>query len=99
MTTTKPPVLPDNLALGPLTTTFTAPASCDTASVYSVDGLNAGFYQQGPYETNSGCLPSKWVLNGAYSPGVCPKGYTVACSATDESAETTVCCPTYVLAA
>ncbi|KAI4870531.1 hypothetical protein F4820DRAFT_259283 [Hypoxylon rubiginosum] len=66
-----------------------APTTCDTASLYKSWGL-----QQGPDRTDDGCLPSKWVGNGYDSPGVCPSGYTNACSDTQSHIETTICCPT-----
>ncbi|KAI1209461.1 uncharacterized protein F4807DRAFT_426756 [Annulohypoxylon truncatum] len=39
-------------------------------------------------------MPSKWVVNGYYSPAICPYGYTNACFMTQSNVETTICCPT-----
>ncbi|KAI1776760.1 hypothetical protein F4818DRAFT_411778 [Hypoxylon cercidicola] len=77
--------------LGPLTTSFIAPATCNISSLY----MSTGFIIQGPLNTDDGCLPPKWVFNGYYSPGVCPSAYTNACSDTQNGIETTICCPTY----
>ncbi|KAI0171948.1 hypothetical protein GGR52DRAFT_448537 [Hypoxylon sp. FL1284] len=75
--------------LGPMTSVFSAPATCDMSSIHS----SADFFAQGPVRTDDGCLPPRWVVSGYYSPGVCPSDYTNACSHTEQGVETTICCP------
>lgn len=46
---------------------------------------------------SSNCLPTSWAPSSYYSPGICPGGYTIACS-TVSSVETVTetiatCCP------
>lgn len=90
--------------VGPLTTTFTAPASCTTATgLYQIwnDASSTYHYEQGPLATMSGCFPDGYDASPSqyYSPGLCPKGYTAACSSTDVVSATVTetaftCCPT-----
>lgn len=94
-----------NMSLGPLTTTFTPPATC-TASF-------ADFYQQpavggdyaGPLRT-SNCFPPNYqsARTAFYSPAsICPHGLASACSRVTSTAvsaapETIItCCPRYAL--
>lgn len=103
---------------GPLTTTFTAPASCATATgLYQIwssssssrsgdgEGATATYhYEQGPLASLASCFPSGYdaAATGAgayYSPGLCPSGYTAACSSTGVVSATATetaftCCPT-----
>ncbi|KAI1074572.1 hypothetical protein F5B20DRAFT_563220 [Whalleya microplaca] len=81
-------------ALGPLTTTFTAPLGCskDAQELY-----RSGYLFQGPKD--QACFPSGYVPNNSayYSPGVCPSGYTIACSHNSFADETIItCCPDFV---
>ncbi|KAI1094239.1 hypothetical protein F5B19DRAFT_71768 [Rostrohypoxylon terebratum] len=81
--------------LGPLTTTFSAPSTCNTGNTYSLgQDLTAVVWQVGPTNSADGCMPSKWVVNGYYSPAICPYGYTDACFMTQSNIGTTICCPT-----
>lgn len=88
---------------GPLTTTFTAPPSCATATgLYQIwSEADSYYYEQGPLLSRTDCYPSGYDASPSqyYSPGLCPTGYTAACSSTDvlsksvtETAYT--CCPT-----
>lgn len=89
---------------GPLTTTFTAPpAACETATgLYQVwDAADAYYYEQGPLASLTTCYPDGYdpVPEQYYSPGLCPSGYTAACSSTDVVSATATetaytCCPT-----
>lgn len=96
---------------GPLTTTFTAPASCATATgLYQIwssgsEGASATYhYEQGPLASLSSCFPSGYDASATgaepyYSPGLCPSGYTAACSSTGVVSATATetaltCCPT-----
>ncbi|KAI0847548.1 hypothetical protein F5Y00DRAFT_115918 [Daldinia vernicosa] len=82
-------------SLGPLTTTFVPPESCfpPIPSTDTEDGTS--FYKVGTVSADDGCLPPDWVVNGYYSPGVCPYGYSAVCEAAGDNVETTVCCPYY----
>lgn len=88
---------------GPLTTTFTAPSSCTTATgLYQIwPGTDRYFYEQGPLGSRTECFPSGYDPSPSqyYSPGLCPSGYTPACSSTEISSNTAIetaytCCPT-----
>jgi len=79
-----------------LTTTFAPAPSC-----------TADFYTEGIYYSIGGpspsqCFPSGWAsLSQYFSPGVCPEGYTQACSKMVVTGGTKIetqatCCPTYV---
>ncbi|KAE9377936.1 hypothetical protein N431DRAFT_461505 [Stipitochalara longipes BDJ] len=79
-----------------LTTTFTPAPSC-TTDLYTV---TSGTYYSigGPSASISQCFPSGWQsLSQYFSPGVCPQGYTQACSdlsGSDVVTETrATCCP------
>jgi hypothetical protein len=84
-----------------LTTTFTPSAGC-LSEIY-LDVLRAGgpYATLGPSET-SDCFPVGWRpdITARFSPGVCPSGYTVACSTAETieylSETTATCCPRYV---
>lgn len=90
---------------GPLTTTFTAPSSCATATglyqIWSSDS-SSYHYEQGPLATMAACFPSGYDSGAKqqyYSPGLCPSGYTAACSSTEVVSATATetaytCCPT-----
>ncbi|KAK3683682.1 hypothetical protein B0T22DRAFT_256677 [Podospora appendiculata] len=89
--------------LGALTTTFQAPSSCSTAApqIYQIWTNSQSNYVQGPlFPSQSDCFPSGYDASPGsyYSPGVCPRGYTSACTRTaateDTGTETAVvCCP------
>jgi len=73
-------------------------------SPYSV-GLGAGneFSNCSPcwlgLATTSTCFPSSYSISATYSPGVCPKGYEIACSSVDSNGQVletvATCCPRY----
>ncbi|OJJ50256.1 hypothetical protein ASPZODRAFT_128884 [Penicilliopsis zonata CBS 506.65] len=91
-----------------LTTTFTPPTSC-IQDIYRATrgcpgtGTNTCQYtwlQLGPTRSTNVCLPSGWASGstaGYFSPGICPSGYTTACSSVvtiDSLSETrATCCP------
>lgn len=88
---------------GPLTTTFTAPSSCATATgLYQIwPETDSYYYEQGPLASRTECFPSGYDATPSqyYSPGLCPNGYTPACSSTDIVSSTATetaytCCPT-----
>lgn len=81
-----------------LTTTFIPAPSC-TTDIYTNTASN--FYYLG--DSPSACFPTGWASTSQFfSPGVCPQGYTQACSSTQlvsggRAVETqATCCPTYV---
>lgn len=85
--------------LGALTTTFTPSDSCSSFQGYTAFATDDGYYfVQGGLVKD--CFPSDYDPSGQYfySPGVCPRGYTVACSSmnqVDTLTETiSTCCPT-----
>ncbi|KAL1634240.1 hypothetical protein SLS58_010784 [Diplodia intermedia] len=93
----------NNSNIGPLTTTFT-PASSECYSslgfhteLGGLPGVVLGLPGQQQYDS---CLPSSydWAQSRFYSPGICPSGHTVDCSApiTSNDVVTTIgtCCPT-----
>ncbi|KAL2757382.1 hypothetical protein ACRALDRAFT_1060773 [Sodiomyces alcalophilus JCM 7366] len=92
------------LNIGSLTTTFVPPERCtdrnDIYNIYSTVGEGVGPYQlQGPIDIRNCYPPGYDPIRGAYfSPGICPEGFTVACSklvsvgALTETIHT--CCPT-----
>lgn len=105
-TTSGPP--PSNPAL---TTTFTPASSCTNYHMlpYAASGFACMVGDQsspcqylhlGP-STTDGCLPSDWSTgtDAYYSPGVCPTGYTEACSNLVSVGTVTetraTCCPRY----
>ncbi|KAI0848733.1 hypothetical protein F5Y00DRAFT_262204 [Daldinia vernicosa] len=81
--------------LGALTTAY-QPDRTDCQSIHLGSTTDGEFLQQG---TISGCLPSNFQPenNYYYSPGVCPQGYTYACTADVVSrtpdATAATCCP------
>lgn len=88
---------------GPLTTTFTAPSSCATATgLYQIwPEADSYYYEQGPLASRTECYPSGYDPSPSqyYSPGLCPNGYTPACSRTGVVSSTATeiaytCCPT-----
>ncbi|KAI3340135.1 hypothetical protein F4824DRAFT_518232 [Ustulina deusta] len=87
--------------LGPLTTTF-SPIGPDCSSTFEGSLGNNRWLQYGvPGNPSSACLPSNFNNNVGYfySPGLCPSGYTSACTGwvsatTGFTWETeTTCCP------
>lgn len=92
--------------LGPLTTTFSAPSHClsqtfrYTRSDIKCGNEGCGWLHLGN-TSDSRCLPSGYhALTGTeffYSPGVCPKSYTAACSnvftSGSELQTIATCCP------
>ncbi|KAH8647670.1 hypothetical protein BX600DRAFT_475705 [Xylariales sp. PMI_506] len=108
--TSTPTSTPTSTLVGPLTTTFTPPSTCNinvynTVSTAEVCGPSSNvhacqYYQLGDQASTSVCLPSGWdPLSVAYfSPGICPDGYTTACSSTVSTSGTVethaTCCPT-----
>ncbi|KAK4670934.1 hypothetical protein QC764_605060 [Podospora pseudoanserina] len=92
-------------AIGPLTTTFSAPSSCATvlSNFYEVfEGDKESSYVQGPlFPTHKDCFPSGYDPEPTkyYSPGFCPQEYTAACSSVRTSSTVTetaiACCPNY----
>ncbi|OTB02531.1 hypothetical protein M426DRAFT_13502 [Hypoxylon sp. CI-4A] len=92
-------IAPTASSLGPLTTPFIVPSSCgpdNTYSLYNDPTNHIVVWQVGPTNTasRSSCLPESWIVNGYYSPAICPYGYTRGCAATQNNVETTICCPT-----
>jgi hypothetical protein len=86
-------------AIVPLTTTFTPLAACVTAIYLYRFGVGGPYASLGPPSIRD-CFPPGWLpdLTARFSPGLCPSGYTVACSTVgrmNDVAETTAtCCPT-----
>ncbi|KAK8009862.1 hypothetical protein PG990_008827 [Apiospora arundinis] len=92
----------DVLNLGPLTTIFTAPLSCSQSALFMRDDFDcAGSTSilRGPMDTAPAahCFPPLFDERpGAYySPGICPNGYTAACTSINTQAAETIltCCP------
>ncbi|KAI0804928.1 hypothetical protein GGR55DRAFT_657758 [Xylaria sp. FL0064] len=87
--------------LGPLTTTFT-PQGPDCASTFLGRVSDNVWVQYGVGASpSSACYPSSFIPYEPYyySPGICPSGYTAACTAqisvsSDVSAKQLTCCPT-----
>lgn len=84
-----------------LTTTFTRPASCtQTGIMYFPIDERRYFLLQGEPAVSTECYPSGYSpeRTAFYSPGICPSGYTTACSALETSETVTetlyTCCPT-----
>ncbi|KAK2019177.1 hypothetical protein LZ32DRAFT_686948 [Colletotrichum eremochloae] len=87
--------------MGSLTTTFTPAASCTNAGIAHIQVNEVQYYLlQGPPATSTDCFPNGYDPDrtAVYAPGVCPSGYTEACSQLETFAtvtETTfTCCPT-----
>ena len=93
------------MSLGALTTTFIPPSSCISSfsNAYVVIQSSTLYQAAGPVST-AGCFPSNYqdARTNYYSPGICPAGYTSACTSLnvlETDTETVVtCCPTFVLA-
>jgi hypothetical protein len=96
------------MSIGALTTTFLPPSSCLARDniwlVHTTCPDNDGCYYllQGP-PTTTDCMPKDYRHENTayYSPGLCPAGYTPACSATSTRSRTITetmytCCPSYV---
>lgn len=94
--------------LGPLTTTFTPPASCsDSTGIIQVRTVNEDDssrpsvitqVSQGPLQIGD-CFPTNYepIRGNYYSPGVCPSGYDVACTGISDAFANDIvvtCCPT-----
>ncbi|KAI1267305.1 hypothetical protein F5Y18DRAFT_334878 [Xylariaceae sp. FL1019] len=85
-----------------LTATFIPPASCLAKSAFWYITRDTGdLYLQGPRGAQSSCFPPSFNPSPTayYSPGVCPAGYSAACS-WERVAGTTIeshftCCPSY----
>ena len=95
----------------PLTTTFTPQPECFTAiswnTPYGFPGNYYGISLGSTSECTScwfglpssaKCFPTGWDTLAVYSPGLCPSGYTVACSSEDKVTGTDTemvgtCCP------
>ncbi|ETS79277.1 hypothetical protein PFICI_09130 [Pestalotiopsis fici W106-1] len=90
--------------LGALTSTYTPIGATCNSIHFAINPLHeTGWFALGAIETDyltSSCMPGGYTRAPQYyySPGVCPSGYTPACSAslTTDSAVTTLatCCPT-----
>lgn len=91
-----------------LTTTFTPASSC-TVDLYNlpftglqcVEGTVAVpcvFMHLGVDTSTSACFPPGWsdATSAFYSPGICPLGYTEACSQVVGTETRATCCPSYV---
>ncbi|KAI1459191.1 hypothetical protein F4805DRAFT_421830 [Annulohypoxylon moriforme] len=82
--------------LGPLTTTYSASGSnCD--SIY-LTLTNEVLIYGTPDSALSSCYPTNFVQydGNYYSPGICPSGYSYACTAgLGNSGTAATCCPTY----
>ncbi|KAF8860665.1 hypothetical protein BDZ45DRAFT_304603 [Acephala macrosclerotiorum] len=73
-----------------LTTTFTPAASC-TNDFYT--NTESNWYSIGG-PLASQCFPSGWASTSQYfSPGICPDGYTQACSSLNGAETRATCCP------
>ncbi len=89
------------MSLGPLTKAFTPPASCLTGLFEITSVGQFDYFQSGALTTGS-CFPPgyKEARSNFFSPGVCPQGFTSACSSLNiigSLTETAVtCCPSYV---
>jgi len=107
------PILSGRMAVnaGPLTTIFNPPASClntftSAAGAVSTTSYSLFMGHWGAYNPAvSACYPrsvSNFQFAGDYywSPGVCPQGYTTACTFTvsglASTATASLCCPSYV---
>ncbi|ERS96784.1 hypothetical protein HMPREF1624_06993 [Sporothrix schenckii ATCC 58251] len=91
-------------AVPSLTTTFVPSPSC-TIDVYKMPypGITCAigsslipceYYHLGVDSSVSNCFPSGWSATKYFSPGVCPEGYTEACSSTVGAETRATCCPT-----
>jgi hypothetical protein len=95
------------MSLVPLTTTFTPSSSCLASdNIWEIFiSTSTAYFLQGPPST-SDCLPSGYEVPSYgdsglgftfYFPGICPSGYTAACTSTNGLGPYTVtmqmCCP------
>ncbi|KAK3312354.1 hypothetical protein B0H66DRAFT_608623 [Apodospora peruviana] len=93
--------------IAPLTTTFTAPVSCASSTGIHIVACDGGsgkgcvWWAEGPLvPAASDCYPRSYdpFLGNYYSPGICPSGYTPACTSRNTLATLTetvyTCCPT-----
>ena len=104
------PVQNTNSPIFPLTTIFTPSPRCFSdlalftffgSSSYAIanvtDFVNCCFGLQ----SATTCLPIRWTFADYFSPGICPHGYTTACSSTNVvgtvSETIATCCPKLVL--
>ncbi|KAN0075868.1 hypothetical protein V8E54_007138 [Elaphomyces granulatus] len=91
-----------SMTLEALTTTFTPARSClGDSNIWQLPYLQAVYYLQGPPSISySGCLPPSYRGSEFtfYYPGICPSGYTSACTSVKSLGTYTVtvqiCCPT-----
>ncbi|KAK2023002.1 hypothetical protein LX32DRAFT_645018 [Colletotrichum zoysiae] len=84
-----------------LTTTFTPAAACTNAGIAHIQVNEVQYFLlQGPPASSTDCFPEGYDPDrtAVYAPGICPSGYTEACSQLGTFAtitETTfTCCPT-----
>nr|POE46942.1 hypothetical protein CFP56_00274 [Quercus suber] len=93
--------LPSQPATPALTTVFTPPSSC-LASIYSPSPAGSDFvtignvidFTRGYVDT---CYPSGYSsLEGQFSPGICPSGYTGLGTAIGPVSTIITCCPSLV---
>ncbi|GAB1320000.1 Mid2 domain-containing protein [Madurella fahalii] len=88
-------------SIGVLTTVFTPPADCASSTGIHVVGCGdrCAWWAEGPLGA-AHCYPTSYnpSLNHYYSPGICPSGYTAACTSLRSIAQVTetiqTCCPT-----
>jgi len=93
----------------PLSTVFTAPASCSTSWTYEAatyNGITSGILLQNAVANllDTECFPPGFQQNGrifagqVFSPGACPKGYvTQSPILVNGGVTTATCCSQYVL--
>jgi hypothetical protein len=97
------------MSIAALTTVFTPAPSClaptNIWQIYAscpLVGFNCYYLIQGP-PSQSNCFPGGYepTSTAYYSPGICPQGYTPACSQANPTGSVTVttqtCCPRFVL--
>ncbi|KAH7176423.1 hypothetical protein EDB81DRAFT_897757 [Dactylonectria macrodidyma] len=90
------------MSVGSLTTTFTPAASC-LSSLTNIYAESFGAMYGGPL-TRDDCFPAHYedARTNYYSPGICPDGYTTACSSITPAGEggaietVVTCCPSLV---
>ncbi|KXX76185.1 Gag polyprotein [Madurella mycetomatis] len=88
-------------SIGALTTTFTPPGDCAASTGIHIVGCGDGcvWWAEGPLGA-AHCYPSSYnpSIDHYYSPGICPSGYTPACTSRRSIAQVTetiqTCCPT-----
>ncbi|KAI0016519.1 hypothetical protein F4780DRAFT_758880 [Xylariomycetidae sp. FL0641] len=94
------------MSLGPLTTSFSPPTDCFQSNVnvarVGTGSTNNYFFTAGAAPLQSSCFPSAGcpAYSEYYSPGVCPSGYSWACSDRSTASVSVVemmahCCPTF----